>query len=197
MYAFYTNRYSIFIKLINKTKYILLILAILCFSLLYYNHINELTETSFDSVELKYAKRFFGLGILCLGLYYLNKNWRNILTKIMFVAFGISLALNLYIFPQVYESVEVNKIYYEYSEIETCEEMEKRFSTDLKNGEIKYFQFGIGYDIGLAKTLKSAYKIQSIGMGCTIQSEKECYNELVNEYLKKNFNKSISDIGKH
>ncbi len=44
--------------------------------------------------------------------------------------------------------------YSEYSEIETCKEMEKRFATDLKNGEIKYFQFGIGYDIELEKALK-------------------------------------------
>ena len=72
----------------------------------------------------------------------------------------------------------------EYSELETCEEMEKRFALDLKNGEIKYFQFGIGYDIELEKSLKDKYGIETYGMGCTIQSEKECYNELVNNYLK-------------
>ncbi|NMH88061.1 hypothetical protein HHX25_11150 [Flavivirga sp. Y03] len=179
-----------------KTKYILSILVISGFALLYYNHNNELTETSFDSTELKYAKRFFGIGILCLVLYFFNKKLKNLLTKIMFGVFGISLALNLYIFPRIYESVRINKIYYEYSEIETCEEMEKRFATDLKNGEIKYFQFGIGYNVGLEKTLKEQYNIETFGMGCTIQSEKECYNKLVNEYLKKDFNKSISDIEK-
>ena len=158
-----------------------------------YNYNNELTETSFDSIELKYAKRFFGIGILCIGLYFLNKNWRNLISKVMIGAFGISLLLNLYIVPRVYRTVQLNKVYFEYSELETCEEMEKRFSTDLKNGEIVYFQFGIGYDIDLAKTLKEKYKIQSIGMGCTIQSEYECYNKLVNEYLKEKHNDGIID----
>ncbi len=158
-----------------------------------YNHNNELTGTGFDSVELKYAKRFFGIGILCIGLYFFNKNWRNLISKVMIGAFGISLLLNIYIVPRVYRTVQLNEIYYEYSELETCEEMEKRFSTDLKNGEIKYFQFGIGYDIELEKTLKRKYDIETFGMGCTIQSEMECYNELVNNYLKEKYNDGIVD----
>jgi hypothetical protein len=178
----------------TKIKYILLIIAILSFALLYYNHNNELTETSFDSVELRYAKRFFGLGILCVGLYFFNKNWKNLLTKIMIVVFTLCLTLNLYIFPRVYNGVQINKIHYEYSDIETCKEMENRFSTDLKNNKIVYFQFGI-LDIELAKILRRKYRIKYV-IGCTMQPEKECYNELVNEYLKKDFNKSISDIQK-
>lgn len=177
----------------SKTKYILPILAISGFVLLYYNHNNALTETSFDPVELKYSKWFFGVGILCVGLYFSYKNWRNALTKIMLGVFGICFALNLYLFIEIYPYVQIGNLYAEYSEIETCEEMEKRFSTDLKNGEIIYFQFGIGYDIELAKTLKEKYKIQTIGMGCTIQSEKECYNKLVNEYLKEKHNDGIID----
>jgi len=177
----------------TKTKYTLLILAVLGFALTCYNHLNELTGTSFDSVELKFAKISLGLGISCAGLYFLNKNWQNILTKIMLASFILSLGLNLYIFPRVYENVRINKIYAEYSEIETCEEMERRFTSDLKNEKIKYFQFGIAYDAELAETLKNKYKIQSIGMGCTIQSEKECYNKLVNEYLKEEYKDGIID----
>lgn len=177
----------------TRTKYILLILASTAFALTIYNHNNELTESSFDSDELRYAKRFLGIGILCAGLYLFNKNWQNILTKFILGTFGICLALNLYIFPQIYESVKVNKKYAEYSEIDTCEEMEKRFAADVKNEEIFYFQFGLGYDIELAKTLKEKYKIQTIGMGCLIQSEMECYNELVNNHLKKKFNDRIID----
>ncbi|MCL6220713.1 hypothetical protein L1967_20665 [Zunongwangia sp. M21534] len=172
----------------SRTKYILLILATTAFVLTIYNHNNELTETSFDSIELKYAKIFFGIGVLCAGLYFFNKTWRNLVTKIMIGAFGLSLVLNLYIFPRVYKTVQLSKIYYEYSEIETCEEMEKRFSTDLKNGQLVYFQFGIGYDLELAKTLQEKYDIKTIGMGCIIQSEKECYNKLLIEYLKEKEN---------
>ncbi|WP_397362264.1 hypothetical protein [Olleya sp. R77988] len=177
----------------NRTKYILLILAIAGFALSYYNHFNALNETSFEPIELTYAKRFFGIGILCAGIYLFKKNWRNILTKFMLGAFGICFAINLFLFIEIYPYVQIGKLYAEYSEIETCGEMEKRFATDLKNEEIVYFQFGIGYDIELVETLKEKYKIQSIGMGCTIQSEKECYNKLVNEYLKEKHNDGIID----
>ena len=34
------------------------------------------------------------------------------------------------------------------------------------------------------------------GMGCMIQSEMECYNELVNEYLKEKHKKTLVDIYK-
>ncbi|WP_027394224.1 hypothetical protein [Aquimarina latercula] len=111
----------------------------------------------------------------------------------MIGTFSISLALNLYLFPQIHQSVQINKKYAEYSEIKTCEEMEKRFITDLKNEEIFYFQFGIGYDIELAKTLMEKYKIKTIGMGCIIQSEMECYNQLVNNHLKEKYNDEIID----
>jgi hypothetical protein len=85
----------------SKTKYILTILAILDLVLIYYNHFNALNETSFDPPELKYSKWLFGIGILCVGFYFSNKSWRNILTKIMLGAFGICLALNLYLFFQI------------------------------------------------------------------------------------------------
>ena len=85
----------------SKTKYTLLILAILDLILLYYNHDNALTETSFDPAELKYSKWFFGIGILCIGLYFTNKSWQNVLTSIMLATFGICLALNLYVFIQI------------------------------------------------------------------------------------------------
>ena len=111
----------------------------------------------------------------------------------MIGVFGISLLLNLYIVPSVCRTAQLNEVYVEYSGLETCEEMEKRFFTDQKNGELVYFQFGISYDIELAKTLKEAYKIQSIGMGCTISSNYDCYNQLVNDYLKEKHNYEIID----
>jgi hypothetical protein len=162
--------------------------------LLYYNDNNALTETSFDPVELKYAKRFFGTGILCAGLYFFKKDWRNVLTKIMIGAFGICFALNLYLFVEIYPYVQINKVYAEYSEIESCDGMEKRFSNDLKHGEIKYFHFGLGTLIGQNKILKEKYNIEVYSMGCLVRSEMECYNKKVNDYLKKNNDTSMSDI---
>ncbi|WP_144709407.1 hypothetical protein [Cellulophaga sp. RHA_52] len=85
----------------TRTKYIFLIIGIIDSVLIYYNHNNALAETSFDPPELKYSKWLFGIGILCVGLYFLNERWRNILAKIMLGAFGICLALSLYLFIQV------------------------------------------------------------------------------------------------
>ena len=178
----------------DRTKYILLTLGILSVILIYYNDKYALTEASFDPIELKYSKWFFAIGILCVGIYFFNKNLRNIMTKIMFGVFGICLALNLFLFIQIYESVQIQKRYAEYYELETCERMEKRFTRDLQNGEIKYFQFGIGYDVELEKILEKKYDIEMFGMGCIIQSEFECYNKLVDKYLKESYNESINDI---
>ncbi|WP_299611299.1 hypothetical protein [uncultured Aquimarina sp.] len=114
----------------------------------------------------------------------------------MIGTFSISLALNLYIFPRIYENVQINKKYAQYSEIKSCEEMEKRFLTDLEKGELQYFHFGLGSVIGMEDIMKSNYGIEYHPMGCLLRTEMECYNKLVNEYLKKNFNKSISDIQK-
>lgn len=76
-------------------------MAIAGLILSYYNHRNVLTETSFDPIELKYAKGFWILGILCMGVYFLNKSWRSQITKIMIGAFGICLGLNLYILIKI------------------------------------------------------------------------------------------------
>ena len=178
----------------SKTKYLLLILVIAGIILLYYNDNNALTENSFDPPELKYSKWLFGIGTVCAGLYLFKNAWRNILTKIMIGTFGVCFALNLFLFIEIYPFVQANKKYAEYSEIETCEEMEKRFSTDLKNGEVKYFHFGIGTLIGQNKILKDNYNIEVYSMGCLVQTEMECYNEKVNDYLEKNYDKSMSDI---
>ena len=178
----------------SKTKYLLLILAIAGLVLLYYNDNNALTETSFDPPELKYSKWLFGIGILCIGLYFFKKKLRNILTKIMIGAFGICLLLNIYLFVEIYPYVQIDKVFAEYSEIKNCDGMEKRFANDLKNGEIKYFHFGLGPSNIQNKILKEKYKITVYTMGSLVRSEMECYNKKVNVYLEQNYNKSISDI---
>ncbi|NER15116.1 hypothetical protein GWK08_16800 [Leptobacterium flavescens] len=177
----------------NRTKYILLILSISALVLSIYSKNNILTESSYGPVELEYAKIFFGIGLLCAGIYYFNKNWHKGLTLVMTVMFSLSLVLNIYLIAKNYKGIQFQNRFAEYSKLESCEEMEKRFATDLKKGEIKYFQFGIGYDTELAKKLKDKYNIETFGMGCLIQAEKECYNKLVNEYLKEKHNDDIID----
>lgn len=114
----------------------------------------------------------------------------------MFGVFGVCLVLNLNLFIQSYKYVQLSKIYTEYTKLETCEEMENRFYIDLKNREIKYFQFGIAHNYDVEKILKDKYNIYTFGMGCMVRSEMECYNELVDNHLKETHNKSISDIYK-
>jgi len=111
----------------------------------------------------------------------------------MVVAFGICLGLNLYVVAQIYEIVQTQNTIAEYYKLKTCGEMETRFYIDLKNADLKYFQFGIGTNLELQKTLKSKYGIKSFGMGCLVHPKFKCYNELVNNYLKEIHNDGIVD----
>lgn len=144
-------------------------------------------------LELDISKVLFFIGLISFGLYFLAKDWRKVLTKIMIGAFGICLVLNLHLWTEYCETVQRQKRLAEYYDLETCTKMENRFLTDLKNEELKYFQFGMGFDLELQKTLKSKYGIESYGMGCIVQSEFDCYNELVNNYLKEKHNDKIID----
>lgn len=144
-------------------------------------------------LELDISKGLFVLGLISFGLYFLAKDWQNGLTKIMIGTFGICLMLNLYTLSEYYKIMQIQNTIAEYSKIETCDEMEKRFATDLKKGKIKYFQFGIATDIELQKSLKTKYGIESYGMGCIVQSKMDCYNDLVNDYLKEKYNDKIVD----
>ena len=72
-----------------------------------------------------------------------------------------------------------------------CDELKEFFATDLKNKEVKFFQYGMGADIELYQNLKSKYEIESFGMGCVKLSTIDCYNDLVNNYLIEKHNDSI------
>ena len=146
-------------------------------------------------MELNFSKILFLMGMLSFGLYYFVKKWRHVLTKVMIGAFGICLMLNLYSLSEYYKIIKIKNTISEYEELKTCSEMENRFTTDFKNGEIKYFQFGIAPNIELQKTLKTKYRIESYAMGCIVPigSKIKCYNNLVNQYLKENYNDQIVD----
>jgi hypothetical protein len=176
-----------------KTKYILLTLGISAFGLLIFNNYYYWYHIV---PELDYSNIIFGIGILSVGLYYFVKKWRNGLTKIMLGAFGICLALNLYLVAEYYKTVQSQNRLSEYYELETCEKMENRFAVDLKKGELKYFHFGLGGIIGMGDLMKSNYGIEYYSMGCLLRSEMECYNKLVNKHLKEKYNKSIFEIHK-
>ena len=118
-----------------------------------------------------------------------NKTFEKFIIGIIIIA----LSINLYVGFGKYQIERAERILSEYYELKTCEEMENRFATDLKKGEIKYFQFGISTDIELQKTLKTKYGIECFGMGCFVESEMDCYNDLVNNYLKEKYKDTIID----
>jgi|TARA_B110000037_G_C16910558_1_gene420103 hypothetical protein len=179
----------------SKTKYLLLFLGIVGIILLIFNSI-ELRYWYETIPELEISKVLFIIGLIAFILYFKVEKWRKLLTKIMIGTFGICLILNLSLFTEYYKNVLRQKRISEYYELKTCKEMETRFAADLKNGEMKYFFFGIGYDKKLAEILDDKYKIETFGMGCMIQSEMICYNELIDKFLKEKYDNSINDIYK-
>ncbi|WP_459209652.1 FEKKY domain-containing protein [Aquimarina rhabdastrellae] len=173
-------------RLISYTS---LLLAIVSIGLLIFNN-QEIFSKRYVFSEIRYAKLFFGLGVLCIVCYYPLKRWKKVITKIMLVGFGISFILNLSVTFQIYEFKRIQKKLSIYRDLETCEEMENRFLIDLKNDEIKFFQFGIGYDEELEKSLKK-YNIESFGMGCIIQWKMICYNNLVDDYIIRKYKDTL------
>jgi hypothetical protein len=179
----------------SRTKYILLTLGILALGLLIFN--NYYAYYWYSNVpELELSKVLFAIGLLCFGLYFVIKKWMKIFTKLMIGAFSLCLAQNLYLVAEYYREIQSQNRLSEYYELESCEKMENRFAVDLKKGELKYFHFGLGGIMGMKDIMKSKYDVEYYSMGCLLRTEMECYNKLVDKYLKVNYNKSLTEISK-
>ncbi len=177
----------------SKTKYIILTLAISAFGLLIFNNYKTYYWYSITP-ELEIAIGLFAIGIICFGLYFLLKKWRNILTKIIIGTFSLCMAQNLYLVAEYYREIQSQNRLSEYHELETCEEMENRFETDLKDRKLKYFSFGLAADEKYSKRMKTELGIENFNLGCTVYSEKICYNKLVENHIKKKYGKTINEI---
>ena len=177
----------------SKTIYLLLILSIVGLSLILFNEYKAYSDWSIVP-ELEFAKGLFVIGIISLGLYFLIKKWRKVLTKVMLGAFSLCLAQNLYLVAEYYRITQSQKRLSEYSELKTCEEMENRFATDLENDKIKYFSFGLVSDEEFTNKMKSEFGIENFNLACTIYSEKICYNKLVEKHIEKNYATSIDKL---
>lgn len=136
------------------------------------------------------AKILYAIGIIGFVLYFLAKDWRKVLTKIMQISFSISLVISAYLSYEYYEMKKSIEIATKYEKA-NCDELKKLFVKDLRNEEIKFFQYGMGTDIELHENLKSKYGIESFGMGCMKLSTIDCYNDLVNKHLIEKYNDSI------
>ncbi|MBU3012308.1 hypothetical protein KO506_12905 [Polaribacter vadi] len=177
----------------SKTKYLLLTLGIIGIFLMIFNSVKMWYWYDFKT-ELEISQIFFLVVLISFGLYFIITKYRKFLTKIIIVAFGISLILNIHLLTENFENILRQNRLSEYTELETCEKMESRFATDLKKEELKYFHFGIASISGMRENMESNYDIEYFSMGCLLRTEMECYNKLVNKHLKEKFNKSINDI---
>lgn len=170
-----------------------IIIVILCSLGLYLQFLNfGLRDINNFNLMLNISGVLILIGILGFIIYLITKDNKKI-KKVVIGLFILSLSINSYAGFYKYQINRTNKLLAEYYDLRTCEEMENRFATDLKNGEIKYFQFGIGTNMELQKTLKTKYGIQSYGLGCLVQSKMNCYNNLVNKYLKEKYSDGIVD----
>jgi len=171
----------------SKTKYSIILIAVAGLIFLMFSSVKWMY---WELQYLMISKILYLIGIIGLVLYFLAKDWRKVLTKIMLITFSISLAINIYISYEYYEmkrSIEIANKY----ETANCDELKKLFATDLKNKEIKFFQYGMGTDFQLHENLKSKYGIESFGMGCVKLPTINCYNNLVNNHLMEKYNDSI------
>ncbi|MCK8482262.1 sugar porter family MFS transporter [Psychroserpens algicola] len=171
----------------SKTKYSIILIAVIGLIFLIFSSIKWMY---WQLEYLLIAKILYGIGIICLVLYFLAKDWRKTLTKIMLTTFSVSLVISAYLSYEHYEMKRRNEIATKYEKA-NCNELKELFATDLKNDEIKFFQYGMGTDIELYENLKSKYGIESFGMGCMKFSTIDCYNDLVNEHLIEKYNDSI------
>ena len=173
----------------SKTKYSIILIAVIGLILLIFSSIKWM---HWGIEYLLIAKILFLIGLISFVLYFLAKDWQKTLTKIMLFSFSISLILSTYLSYAYFEREKTIALITKY-ERANCNELKELFATDLKNKDIKFFQYGMGTDIELQENLESKYGIRSFGMGCVKFSTIDCYNDLVNNYLIERFNDSIVD----
>lgn len=177
----------------KRVLYTIFLLAILSLTLLVKNNF-ELSYYFDFMIPLNLAKITFLVGVLAIGTYAFTKVNRGVLTKLMLCAFGLCFVLNLYLFSWHIRLAEAERTLSEYYELKDATDVENRFAEDVRNKEMKYFQFGMGPNIQLSERLHSLYDIESYSMGCVVLPLTEYYNQLVHQYLEKEFNSSLEEI---
>lgn len=173
--------------MISKTKFLIIIVAVLGFVLLVYSPI-QYKYWRFEYFFI--AKVLYIIGVAGIVPYFFFKNWRKIIIKAILFIFSISFTISVYLLfeeREIRREVEIATKY----ENSSCDELKEFFATDLKNKEVKFFQYGMGTDIELYKHLKFNYNIELFGMGCMKFPSVDCYNDLVNKYLIEKHKDSI------
>jgi hypothetical protein len=173
-----------------KLKYIILSILILGIGFGIFSYLN-LKDNGYQTEFYLPAM----LGGLTIVFYFLPRELKMKSRILTFSALGIAIiALLLTInFTSIHYSIERDvKILTEYQEL-NCEEMNKRFTTDLRNDELKYFSGGFGGTGNLTTNLKK-YNVENFDLGCTLYGNLMCYSDLVSEHLKEKEDVRIAQL---
>lgn len=124
---------------------------------------------------------FLVMNVFTLIIHLLTK---SIITyRLSFITLFIFLVLNLTILGEIIgfgiDKYEMSKI----DKMNTCEKATTQFYEDLRNGELKYFLFGIGPNENFMNKLRDKYNLKTYYMGCIFTPSYICYNKLVAKHL--------------
>lgn len=165
-----------------KLKYTILVLfltgfiAYLC--LIYCPTMNEFGAFDF---EFNFC---LVLGIIVVVFFFLPRNLKVRNKFVVLLAMLASIFL-LIIEADLYsKQLKIEREYTvidEYQKI-PCEKMNRRFLSDLNNGDLKYFNYGIFYPVNMLRNSKRN-NIEDFYLGCEIYGNRGCYNSLVERYL--------------
>lgn len=174
-----------------KSKYLILLLFIvnIAFMLGFSYHMD-----GFDYFIplLLYLKITLGISLIGVLLLAIFKKWRKVGAKILVGVLSICFILYLYECVLFYQGSKLEEKVKTYETL-SCEELEKRFEIDLENDEIMYFSYGLGYNEELHRELDEKYDIIFLHMGDIISTHLPCYNDKVNEYLKRKYDDDLLD----
>ncbi len=165
----------------TKLKYIILSLLIIGIGLLIFNYIN-LSE--YDTFSKFYPPII--LIILTIIFFFLPRKLKTENKKLPFTGLGIAiifLGISIISTLEYLDEERMNKVFYDYSQLE-CDQLKDKFNSDLKKNDLKFFSGGMFYNKLLGEILKEN-GIEEYFQGCLINSDFDCYSELVAQYLKK------------
>lgn len=177
----------------KNNKLPLLFLIIICAFSIIFTSI-EMRYWGHVQMELSASKVGFAIGLISTLMFWIFLKKKKWLLKLGITCFLLSLLINVNPMLQYYENLQKRWTLEKYQSINSCDQMKEQFKVDVANDELKYFQFGIGFDFSLKENLDKNYNIESFGMGCIIQSNLECYNKLLSNYLKEEYNTTINKI---
>ena len=180
----------------SKLKYIILtiLLAGIGFGIFSYLKFSDYGNDYVNFIQSEYLLPTILSGLIVI-FFFLPRHLKQKNRILTFSTLGISvinliLCLNLTL--NYFSIQRTSNLLSEYKSL-NCEQMDKRFEKDLENDELKYFSFGLVGSGNLTNNLEK-YNVENLDLGCLVDNNLLCYNDLVNEHLKENDNVDITQL---